>query len=527
LTRASMPANNFCRISIIFLLIFFSIVYFGTNKSKKLVDVEADEIIQQQPSSSAIIGEYVKEVTTTTQAKRARDSITATSSHIGCDSPSDFSLKLYNELKLNNPEKLFYLAELTDMGFDGKFHGRRYQGEIKPLDDFKCQCGDSTSFADVCSPHSFFDVLISGPVLTAVFPEYDTERAAYTFQFVIPVLGTYLLDANLTFFAYHNWSDFYPTKNHFKSKIKEPAFRAAFPNMTERPVVNGKGRKLDITPDKLNKGSKELASQTTRRDCAASDLKGPLPGFWDQHLSIWQPYQCNLPSKDLSPDVVGKILSGKWIMFLGDSNTRNLFRAVCRMANAKVELEQKKFVCMGKDFAITEIMYWPGDQPVKTILTSGFQLFVDYVHKAEYVIESPVMREKKSPDYIFVSGGSHAPNRAGSTVTDLIFSEWNEASPEILQDGKLGILFTTSSCVSKIPKREDLENMELIQNNVRVHSVNKAHIKQFQGQLPLFDFFSMTYPVSTSLRSVDALHFPQSIYDNQARMVYIFLASQS
>jgi len=437
-----------------------------------------------------------------------------------CDQPSQFPLDVYEQMKLESPEKLFYLADIISLGYDGTFGGKRYEVEIRPLDEFKCKCHfPINSYAAVCSGYSFFEVLVTGMATPGIWVNYDQKRASYVAEFVLPLPGPYEIKARLVFLDYNNWDGIYH-RSTFGWMIKTQKFRVLFPNVTERPVQEGV-RSFDSHPD--NNPNEGFNRRFYLRQCKGSHFKGYLPGYWNQLLLMWQPYRClPHPSHPLPKDVA-EILNGKWVMFLGDSNTRTLFRTFCDISGNQMVFTNKIFACVGSSFVITEVIFWPTSPEAKNITAYSLQEYVDLAYNKSTPIPDPVLKSKRYPDFYFISPGSHSFDKTGDFLANWILNDWNNTRPEVITNKQIGMLLVTASCGSKIPKTVDLYGMELLQNNLRIKSTNDGVIKLFQNIGPIFDFFSSTHPLTIMQHTADAVHFKSEVYQNHVRLVLAYL----
>jgi len=421
--------------------------------------------------------------------------------------------KKFNSTAMDSPESLFILEKPTFVREDPKNHVVVFRGRIRPLPELNCHCNPPEPYRQACNEYSVFEVTArSKEHLHAVLPEFNPKTISYEFELLLPAAGEYKVTAWIFLWNHQDIKDCFISRKQYLN---------AFWNSSEE-----KKKLLRIREKAVLEGETKVEVQDypvfhplfPPSLCSPDDFSGYLPGSWGDESTYWKPYSCTLGFRSLNKEEVRKALSGLWIMFLGDSNTRKLFQSLCKISNGHESSNDTDYSCTGKDFVFTERIYWFGHNSIP-----GLDL-VETVRNAKgKVPDNPKLKAKKKPDFVFYSFGSHTPRLTGDIMPSTIVKVIEDEHPDWIEEKKLGILMTTASVGTKIPKRQEFYGMQLLQNNQRIKWVNDAIVTFFQEKAAIFDFFSTTLPLALSKRTVDAVHFNSEVYELHGRMLLTFI----
>jgi hypothetical protein len=290
-----------------------------------------------------------------------------------------------------------------------------------------------------------------------------------------------------------------------------------------------------------------------------------LRGRWTRDLSQFIPYSCIIPNYyttnflETDPKFIDNNnnlpFRYTWLRFLGDSNTRRLFSIVSRKLGTscikiqdgqnkdkntqifcKANYTQTKFLGekdpRPREIYLTYEWYYPGSKySLETLLNNTFEQTCKQHDKCMKNIEcdftnstnnsnSKNICSTERADYTFISLGSHTPGWNIESIDKYlegIFQQIHENYRE-----KLTFITTNVVNINKIPPY--YKNQYLIRNNFRITKANellKKYVDKSQkggyNNIDLLDFFGTTKPIYE--RSGDAVHYKDSVYSEQTRLV--------
>lgn len=418
---------------------------------------------------------------------------------------------------VKTPEALFTLARLTTEEWDPVKLAMRVSGVISPIPSLQCRCENGLGGPEVlaaCGPHSYFEVSAEGPALLATLPAFDNLTGEWVFDLLIPLAGKYVVTARLHFFSFADLLKDFASK---EEALQHHAAHSPRKKFVGRAVNRGNVTlEVAIRPE-LIRGAEDKRATL----CSLNDYRGNLPGYWANRVTLWQPYTCT-PQR--TPDRK-KLLATKWIALLGDSNSRNLFQHLTyKLGVHKDGRWSTRFACIGEDWVITFAQFWPWNLDLQAYFGRGLGGIMDEVGPNITLPEG--FRVRRTPDFFFISYGSHTQERTGENYVAEILQTAHRSFPDLHRDQpRFAVLMTTATASEKIPGG-DFEKYYLIQNNPRINLVNQEGLGLYDRNTGVLDYFSTTLPLTATNRSRDAVHFQNPLYTPHAVLFFHLLSLQ-
>ena len=424
------------------------------------------------------------------------------------DSPPSSSViadfVVLEELELDSasqPERLFVLRDVTLGDQDPAFGGAlTVTGIISPASHLLQRCGDPQLEA-VCSNVNTFEVIAVGTsdVLVSTIAVFDDTSHTHRFTLHLPVNGTYRLRVTLEFFDYPGLLENFAFPGWRDQARQLPTLKNST-LLRLKDIVN--------SPLELQAVVKEWDSGLST--CNLKNFEGFLPGYW-KGPKIWKPFACGMSRLyPLPASLTTPFLTNKWIMLVGDSNSRRILELICRRCGKKFSIKPF-WMCIGTNFLFSLHIYHPFEPPF-----SEFLLLTLNETAAKTGVKSTTipagLRDKTEPDLVLLSIGTHAQEATGPTISKMVLESLEEVRPTWVQSRKVVLLLTTASCSQKLLALPKLKHMVYFQNNPRINSVNHGSLESFAGKAYVLDFFSTTHPLALLSRSQDPVHFERDVY---------------
>jgi hypothetical protein len=263
--------------------------------------------------------------------------------------------------------------------------------------------------------------------------------------------------------------------------------------------------------------------------------------IFDEYNAIWAPYDCAI---DYTLNISEELKEIRWLNFIGDSNARHLFNAMCDQTQSKhyvAPREVRKMdppqLCVGdfngEHFVITYSNWfygkaWPLEH--KLSFKEQCKLYSDdpkthgrYVGWPNCNVVPEKLQNMKYPGLTYLSWGSHQAERGVSEETMNLFmtqvhgNEYFKHVPSLFA-------FVTAVDGTLIPPK--FGRQQLYRSNERISGVNDLQVEAVHRLMssypiydkvdniseekkpffPIFDVFSFTHS-SNERHHGDAVHF--------------------
>lgn len=255
-------------------------------------------------------------------------------------------------------------------------------------------------------------------------------------------------------------------------------------------------------------------SRTRREDCWS-----PLqPLAVDRKTARLLTDRVPITPQALAPNATSRYSSSPWIHLSGDSNMRNVFKALCELCGSVIPLEPRP--ATGTCFCPKSASYvhydvsWLGYMPffnrtgarLSDIVPLG-SMGADVHSKAAVTI---------------VSLGSHSAEISINDLRDFVRRDVLTYSVAVADDGLLVVALTTAVCIERIPEKYARVHGPweiLLRNNYRIWALNDLIVDACNHlRAGVLDLFSWSLSAGCDHYS-DAVHMEQAVYVEFARMI--------
>jgi len=401
----------------------------------------------------------------------------------------------------SQPERLFVLRDVILGDLDPAFGGAlTVTGIISPASHLLQRCGEPQLEA-VCSNVNSFEVVALGTsdVMVSTVTVFDDASHTHRFTLHLPVNGTYQLRVTLEFFDYPGLLENFVLPGWQDQPRRHPTPK----NSTLLSLK-------DIVNSPL-----ELQVVVKGRDpglpaCSLKHFEGFLPGYWTGP-KMWEPFACEMSRMcPLPASLTTPFLTNKWIMLVGDSNTRRLLELICRHSGKK--FSRKPFwMCVGTNFLFSLRIFRPYNTPFSKFISLTLNETAAKTG-VESTMVPAVLLDKTEPDLVLLSIGTHVPEATGPAISKILLESLEEVRPAWVQSRKVVLLLTTAVCNPKLLELPKHKHMVYSQNNPRINSINHGSLESVAGKAYVLDFFSTTHPLALLSRSLDPAHFERDLY---------------
>jgi hypothetical protein len=296
---------------------------------------------------------------------------------------------------------------------------------------------------------------------------------------------------------------------------------------------NSPPKALDCAP---SPGAKSLVAGKNETKCVFSQY---TPGFWDTLARVFLPTGCTYR---LPPRLEKRFTtSGRaWVLFLGDSNMRNLYHQACqRIRSPKVHMKntsgsiQTQFstrVCLspGGEVALAYSASWmsgPGSDLNKSPELLGKPLGPLLCQMAPST--GCVEAWNRTADRTLALVGSHYPEQSIPRARADVRAWLDGIAARLPQrPGALAVLLVNSVCVGKFRAVPQYFSQLFQRNNYRLCAVNDATLVAARELgATAADLFSVSLAAGCGAKeSKDVVHFHRPVYAAQAAVVASLLA---
>ncbi|KAJ3416793.1 hypothetical protein HDV05_000167 [Chytridiales sp. JEL 0842] len=229
-----------------------------------------------------------------------------------------------------------------------------------------------------------------------------------------------------------------------------------------------------------------------------------------------------------------KPLRGKWVMFIGDSNTRMMFRSFHRTllgpvhtlspytGNLTIKNEYDFAGYLNQGALLSYFFFFPGDGKtgLRELQFNASTYFWNSSHitPAALAEVSPELKRKIEPDYVVLSVGSHSPSdpRGAVRATEQLLKSAGFIPPDRSKGlGKgcfdsrfllVNTIATDSYMLStKSTLDTEIRRLAYLQNNPRISILNQEIERTFGG-CTIVDGYGLTLPLAVEGLFNDPAH---------------------
>jgi hypothetical protein len=469
-----------------------------------------------------------------------------------------------------HPPLLYSYTAIVVEDEDGKGPGLRITIQLR---DKCCHLNPANP-----SPRAYFRVYAVGAAITAIDSHiYLQPNQPHVTTFLrLPDPSTYTLNVRLMLFNFtdHMISDtvssyyIFPPETpgaFFDQPILDhmtylpnitydiPSSKHAPPRLTYEQIFTYKPGTPFISADSGEKVSLPPcgADRSVNGSLTGRLLLGPKraqkvtrqwesDNIFDEYEAVWAPYDCAI---DYTLNMLDELKEIRWLNFIGDSNARHLFSAMCEMTHSTHYAAPKEIrsldppqLCVvnsnDKTFVLTYSNWfygktWPLNHTLSfreqcSMYDNDPKKYGRFVGWPNCNLVPQEIQDMKYPGLTYLSWGSHQAERGMSEQTLNIFL--NEVhGNEYFKHAPALFAFTTAVDGTLIPPK--FGRQQLYRNNERISAVNDLQVEAVKRLMssypiysttddneaskpffPILDVFSFTHS-SNERHHGDAVHF--------------------